>query len=150
MSSSRKSKYSRLFGRSKKMAAPMENSISQRFWDLLDFARTKLPEVDTSSATENGLFVSDQAMEITSREALAKREMIAKLISSALGLACSIGFTYLAIKYMKDAMDPTAKEKQKAREKVQFKYVLSENSLCKYIYCVTICSYFHFACLLSL
>ena len=49
----------------------------------------------------------------------AIREIVAKLISTGLGIAATIGVSYFFVKWMSNAMDPTRKEKVAAQQKVQ-------------------------------
>ena len=93
-----------------------------RLIELAEFIKSKgLRATERLFPEENGtgavFEVAVPAVE-TSREAIARREMIAKVISSLLGIAASFGVTYFAVKWMTNAMDPTRKEKQKARERV--------------------------------
>jgi hypothetical protein len=48
----------------------------------------------------------------------AIREIVAKLISTGLGIAATIGVSYFFVKWMSNAMDPTRKEKVAAQQKV--------------------------------
>lgn len=47
----------------------------------------------------------------------AIREIVAKLISTGLGIAATIGVSYFFVKWMSNAMDPTRKEKVAAQQK---------------------------------
>ncbi|XP_053393466.1 outer mitochondrial transmembrane helix translocase-like [Mercenaria mercenaria] len=104
------------------MAAPIE-SVKAKFVELIEFVKETLKE--TTAKTVESVPQDDYVKILTTQpaqetaEAVARREMIAKLISSALGLAASIGLTYFAVNYMTNAMDPTRKEKQKARERAE-------------------------------
>ena len=75
---------------------------------------------ETFTSYDNGTETLYEAAKtpVTEANAKAGREMLAKVISTVLGLAASFGLTYIAVKWMTDAMDPTRKEKQKARERV--------------------------------
>ncbi|KAK7112183.1 hypothetical protein V1264_011672 [Littorina saxatilis] len=53
------------------------------------------------------------------KNAVVRNEVVAKLISTVLGLAASFTFTYFGVKWLVNAMDPTRKEKQEAQARAQ-------------------------------
>ncbi|KAL8597382.1 hypothetical protein ACOMHN_056145 [Nucella lapillus] len=53
------------------------------------------------------------------KAAFTRNEVVAKLISSVLGLAASFTITYFGVKWLMNAMDPTRKEKQAAQARAQ-------------------------------
>ena len=58
------------------------------------------------------------------KEVVSKNELIAKVISTVLGLAASFTCTYFGVKWLVNAMDPTRKEKQEAQIRVGLLKVL--------------------------
>ncbi|KAK0059010.1 ATPase family AAA domain-containing protein 1 [Biomphalaria pfeifferi] len=50
---------------------------------------------------------------------LSRNHLIAKIVSTALGIAASFTLTYFGIKWLTDAMDPTKKEKKLAQAEAQ-------------------------------
>ena len=97
--------------------------IKERFLDFVEFLKTEASKLSENfPAKEN---ISEPVNEMANisaaeaREVIARKEMLAKVISSLLGIAASFGLTYFAVKWMTNAMDPTRKEKQKARESVR-------------------------------
>nr|KAG5702777.1 hypothetical protein BaRGS_003651 [Batillaria attramentaria] len=55
---------------------------------------------------------------------MGKNELVAKVISTVLGLAASFTITYFGVRWLVNAMDPTRKEKEEAQKR------LSEYELC--------------------
>ena len=53
-----------------------------------------------------------------SENAPAKNELLAKIISTLIGLTASFTITYFGVRYLMNAMDPTQKDKKEARERV--------------------------------
>ena len=50
---------------------------------------------------------------------ITRNQVIAKVVSTVLGVAASFTLTYLGIKWLTDAMDPTKKEKKLAQAEVR-------------------------------
>jgi hypothetical protein len=107
------------------MAAPLSfniETVKQKFNELIEFVKllaqkqTDVIDVPNNEILQN---FSSQATRETA-DSVARRELVAKLISSGIGLAASIALTYFAVNYMTNAMDPTRKEKQKSRERVWY------------------------------
>ena len=107
-----------------------KDQILDSFKNLVDWLKSGASKAgETVFTNENGTQNFYEVAKSPVREAsgaAARREMLAKLISSLLGLAASFGLTYFAVKWMTNAMDPTRKEKQKARERVIIVYSVSE------------------------
>lgn len=101
------------------MDAPIHiETLKAKVFEFLDFFRDKMTvPVETVAKDEVIQTVTARASQ-EAVDSIARRELIAKLISSALGLGASIGLTYFVVNYMTNAMDPTRKEKQKSRERV--------------------------------
>ncbi|XP_060552488.1 outer mitochondrial transmembrane helix translocase-like [Ruditapes philippinarum] len=106
------------------MAAPVSfniETVKQKFNELIEFVKllaqkpTDVIDVPDNEILQN---FSSQATRETA-DSVARRELVAKLISSGIGLAASIALTYFAVNYMTNAMDPTRKEKQKSRERAE-------------------------------
>ena len=132
-----------------------KDQILDSFKNLVDWLKSGASKAgETVFPNENGTQNFYEVAKSPVREAsgaAARREMLAKLISSLLGLAASFGLTYFAVKWMTNAMDPTRKEKQKARERViiavypvfekhrELKHVKQEIALKKIFGCI-----FHF------
>ena len=99
-----------------------KDQILDSFKNLVDWIKSGASKAgETILPSENGTQNFYEVAKSPVREAsgaAARREMLAKLISSLLGLAASFGLTFFAVKWMTNAMDPTRKEKQKARERV--------------------------------
>ena len=114
--------------------------IKQNFLDFVDFIKAEASKLTNNLPTKEN--VSEPLGEMANipvadaREVIARKEMLAKIISSLLGIAASFGLTYFAVKWMTNAMDPTRKEKQKARESV-CNFVLSLNC-CPSMSCIQI------------
>lgn len=92
------------------------------WFKLTDFIQTLFSQEGTSFASIAESSSNDLPMFQPQREIqneVARKEVIAKVISSLLGLAASIGLTYVAVHYLTNAMDPTRKEKLKARERAE-------------------------------
>ena len=49
-----------------------------------------------------------------------RQELIAKLVSTCLGLAVSFTITYFGFKYLANVLDPTRQEKKEAQKRVWF------------------------------
>ena len=96
--------------------------IKQNFLDFVDFIKAEASKLTNNLPVKEN--ISEPLGEMANipaadaREVIARKEMLAKIISSLLGIAASFGLTYFAVKWMTNAMDPTRKEKQKARESV--------------------------------
>ena len=101
------------------MAAPISiETLKIKFKELIDFVK-EMTAKQIDSIPEDGIIQNiSRPATAEAADAVARRELIAKLISSGIGLAASIALTYFAVNYMTNAMDPTRKEKQKARERV--------------------------------
>lgn len=70
----------------------------------------------TSSEMEK---VTSEALPMSeAKNAVARNEIVAKVISTVLGLAASFSITYFGVKWLVNAMDPTRKEKQEAQTRV--------------------------------
>ncbi|XP_041363867.1 outer mitochondrial transmembrane helix translocase-like [Gigantopelta aegis] len=54
-----------------------------------------------------------------SENASAKNELLAKIISTLIGLTASFTITYFGVRYLMNAMDPTQKDKKESRERAQ-------------------------------
>ena len=68
---------------------------------------------------------NDDAKEIMFRHADAvdnkvanRNELLVRLLSTGLGLAASFAFSYFAIKWLVNAMDPTQHQKKEAQKRV--------------------------------
>ncbi len=57
-----------------------------------------------------------------------RQEIIAKLVSTCLGLAVSLTFTYFGFKYLANVLDPTRQEKKEAQKRVRTRY---NNRVCR-------------------
>ena len=64
------------------------------------------------------------------KNAMARSEVVAKVISTVLGLAASFTFTYFGVKWLVNAMDPTRKDKQEAQARVRSRGVWSQVKNC--------------------
>ena len=64
------------------------------------------------------------------KNAMARSEVMAKVISTVLGLAASFTFTYFGVKWLVNAMDPTRKDKQEAQARVRSGGVWSQFKNC--------------------
>lgn len=53
------------------------------------------------------------------KNTVTRNDLVAKLISTFIGLAASFTITYFGVKWLVNAMDPTRKEKQQAKERVR-------------------------------
>ena len=47
-----------------------------------------------------------------------RQELVAKLVSTCLGLAVSFAITYFGFKYLANVLDPTRQEKKEAQKRV--------------------------------
>lgn len=102
------------------------DTIKENFHNLVQFIKEKVSiEPGASSLTNDSYYtvsnmpVVNQMTEAAAKD-LARREMAAQLVKSLLGLGLSVAFTYFVVNYMVDSMDPTKKEKKKARERVSY------------------------------
>ena len=101
--------------------------VKQRFLDFVEFIKAEASKLTENVPAKENMTEPLKEMAKTpaaeAREVIARKEMMAKVISSLLGIAASFGLTYFAVKWMTNAMDPTRKEKQKARESVRNSYI---------------------------
>ena len=49
-----------------------------------------------------------------------RQEIVAKLVSTCLGLAVSFTITYFGFKYLANVLDPTRQEKKEAQKRVRY------------------------------
>ena len=83
-----------------------------------------------------------EAMQLSeAKNAIARNEVVAKVISTVLGLAVSFTFTYFGVKWLVNAMDPTRKEKQEAQARVSLGLFFSVHI---HIYVLCMLSRLHF------
>ena len=98
------------------------DKFKENFFNLLDFVKSKignvLPPEDSAIASrlrmDFGADVSEKAA-AEMNKAIFRRDLIVKLLS----VASTLAVTFFTVKLLRDQMDPTRKEKDKTREKVQ-------------------------------
>ena len=91
-------------------------SILTAAGNLLEKAKVKInPELNQVSAT-NLVQCGAQNQELAST--VRRNELIAKLISTCVGLGVSLTITYFGFKYLANVLDPTRQEKQDAKKRV--------------------------------
>lgn len=56
------------------------------------------------------------------KNGMVRQELIAKFVSTMVGLAASFAITYFGVKYIVNAMDPTRKEKKSSQMRVSLKW----------------------------
>ncbi|CAL1544666.1 unnamed protein product [Lymnaea stagnalis] len=78
--------------------------------NVRDIASNIVSEVSNSNTD---LVMSDYHNEVT------RNQVIAKIVSTVIGVAASFTLTYFGIKWLTDAMDPTKKEKKVAQAEAQ-------------------------------
>ncbi|KAL4240946.1 ATPase AAA domain-containing protein 1 [Mactra antiquata] len=101
------------------MAAPVSlDLLKERFFELIEFVKSKL-DVEVNADTNLLPNITSQPSHQIAAEAVTRRELIAKLVSTLIGTTASIGLTYFLVKFLTNALDPTHKEKQKARERAE-------------------------------
>lgn len=103
------------------MSAPTEIGgdviplFGQPILRLIRASQLKFNELSAAIAPEateeTAKFVADEA---------AKREIIARLITSFVGILASFGLTYFGVKWLSNTLDPTKKEKDLAHKKVKY------------------------------
>lgn len=91
-------------------------SISEKLIGRSDMSLKQLMTEMTSAGIEK--IPADISPLSEGNKVVARNEIVAKLISTVLGLAASFTITYFGVKWLVNAMDPTRKEKQQARERV--------------------------------
>ncbi len=98
-----------------KMSAPMGRVIesdSSIISSILDkFRGSSAP--DGRQFTWQYTGANGEVVKMTGRQ-----ELIAKLVSTCLGLAVSLTFTYFGFKYLANVLDPTRQEKKEAQKRV--------------------------------
>ena len=90
------------------MAAPSSGSV--------------LPEIfGKITGAFNGLKLVPQDSTVVTEQAsnMGRQEIIAKLISSLIGLTASMAVTYFGIKWLSNALDPTREEKKESQQRVR-------------------------------
>ena len=104
------------------------DKLKDNFVNLVDFAKQKLSSIissdDISNFTEIGGEIGHEmsdAATVEMNKALFRRDLIARVIS----VASTLVVAFFTVKFMRDQMDPTRKEKEKAREKV---FYFNDNS----------------------
>ena len=63
---------------------------------------------------------AENSVATTGMSSTARNEMIAKLVTTCVGLAVSCGITFVGVKWLVEAMDPTRREKKEAHQRVNF------------------------------
>ncbi len=105
------------------MSAPMDlsrkDAISILF-SKLPVSLQKIPEKISSVVNTGDGQVALRYTEATHAPNMARHELIAKLISSCIGLAVSFTITYFGFKYLANILDPTRQEKKEAQKRVSF------------------------------
>lgn len=96
--------------------------VKQRAIDLLQTAGEHVKDVP--DAPTNKTYFEPQAAVVPFKSTEARNELIIKLI----GTLASLGLSVFAIRYMMNALDPTNKEKKKARDRVRLKLLYQGQS----------------------
>ena len=89
---------------------PMKNFLKDFTGNAKDLIKLKALSIQTCNASNS------EMVKVSSNDQ-AIREIVAKLISTGLGIAATIGISYFFVKWMSNAMDPTRKEKVAAQQK---------------------------------
>lgn len=90
---------------------PMKNFLKDFTGNAKDLIKLQALSIQTCNASNS------EMVKVSSNDQ-AIREIVAKLISTGLGIAATIGVSYFFVKWMSNAMDPTRKEKVAAQQKV--------------------------------
>ena len=96
---------------------------------ILDYGQGSLAKIKNSLNSAFGLngsgidrpairFTDTGAMMKDSGSQLTKNELVAKLVSTCIGLAASLTITYFGFKYLANVLDPTREEKKEAQKRV--------------------------------
>ncbi|XP_012939116.1 ATPase family AAA domain-containing protein 1 [Aplysia californica] len=89
--------------------------------DDLSLLRTNLKDISSNVVSEVSRSVRGEPDIVMSeiQNGITRNQVIAKVVSTVLGVAASFTLTYLGIKWLTDAMDPTKKEKKLAQAEAQ-------------------------------
>ena len=92
------------------------------FRDLSEMFREKLQGIFPSGRPNGSeIFFTGVSADVAQpSNDIARRELIAKLVSTLIGAAVSIGITYVGVKFLMNAIDPTQKEKLESQKRVPF------------------------------
>ena len=83
------------------------------FSEIKDIYTNVVSEISRSVKGEPEIVMSEVQNGIT------RNQVIAKVVSTVLGVAASLTLTYWGMKWLTDAMDPTKKEKKLAQAEVR-------------------------------
>ena len=85
---------------------------------IKDYIVTLLPEAKRNEAfTPELIFRQTSGAAVESKP--ARQELVVRLLSTGLGLTASFAFSYFAIKWLVNAMDPTYKQKKEAQRRAE-------------------------------
>ncbi|KAK3606626.1 hypothetical protein CHS0354_011959 [Potamilus streckersoni] len=85
--------------------------IMSKLTDISAFLRSYLASDEVKEASPR------ITLEMTNT--IERRQLVAKILSTLFGVGVSFALTYIAVKWMTNAMDPTGKEKKKAQQRAR-------------------------------
>ena len=88
-------------------------------WDHdLKIFKTNIKEISSNFLSELSQTLKGDEVVMSEVDGITRNQVVAKVLSTVVGIAASFTLTYWGIKWLTDAMDPTKKEKKLAQAEV--------------------------------
>jgi len=89
-------------------------------WDHdLKIFKTNIKEISSNFLSELSQTLKGDEVVMSEVDGITRNQVVAKVLSTVVGIAASFTLTYWGIKWLTDAMDPTKKEKKLAQAEAQ-------------------------------